>query len=304
MDVNNLKEHDQDFEFYPSTDEMLNAVEGHLFGKMGYFSNYGSTKNIHITFNDNNKVLIIPDLIDIGAGDGRVLDYFKKDKIVVENKYGIEKSDIHADNLIKRGVSVIGRDFFQTTLIDKAFSVIYSNPPYSRFKEWTAKILTEGRATFIYLTIPERWEDDSELKDLIYSKGEVEILGNFDFLFGDRKSRAKVNVISIFNPQHKKQDDPFDKWIETNIGTFDKEIKFDHTEEQTKEVKTFSKDSVAELIANYQYELDEITTAYIALAKIPIHLLNRVGVNKDVVLKSIKTDIEGLKRKIAGADSS
>jgi hypothetical protein len=47
----------------------------------------------------------------------------------IEEKYGIEKARAQSDDLIRKGVFIIGRDFFDTTLIDKKFAAIFSNPP-------------------------------------------------------------------------------------------------------------------------------------------------------------------------------
>ena len=66
--VNILKENDQDFEWYPTTEEIINCVKKHLY-----------TNTFH-----NISIL------DIGAGDGRVL------KALADGKntqcYSIEKA--------------------------------------------------------------------------------------------------------------------------------------------------------------------------------------------------------------------
>lgn len=95
--IQKIKANDQDFEWYPSTDEIINSIKEDL-----------------IETRDNNYVSIL----DVGAGDGRVLSALTEGK-----KYAIEKSEILV-NAMGADIFVVGTDLFQQTLIDKRVDVI------------------------------------------------------------------------------------------------------------------------------------------------------------------------------------
>jgi len=138
--VKALKTYDEDFEFYPTTAEIMEAMKNDLMkylrshandydsGKRGTFEIQTSYDR---AFNKGKKTetLRIGSFLDIGSGDGRVLDMFEADK-----KYGIEIARAQADDLIRKGVFLIGRDFWDVTLIDQHYSLVYSNPPFSQFE--------------------------------------------------------------------------------------------------------------------------------------------------------------------------
>lgn len=88
MSVNmlkSIKEVNQDFEWYPTTEEMINSLINGI----------------------NEKYL--KNALDIGAGNGRVLDMLAS-KLSVDKLYSIEKSEplIQA---MSRKILNIGRDF-------------------------------------------------------------------------------------------------------------------------------------------------------------------------------------------------
>ena len=84
--ANELKAKSVDFEFYPSTEEIIEAVKARLKG----------TETV----------------LDVGAGDARVLIALTTGK-----KFAIEKCRIHTSKYSK-DVFTIGTDFFEQTLID------------------------------------------------------------------------------------------------------------------------------------------------------------------------------------------
>lgn len=208
-----------EFEWYPTTQEILTCIKNDLlsYGKENYnyrYSYWAGHKLVQFKheFEDQKTVDVveIDSFLDAGAGDGRVLEFFDMKPCRLKQKYGIEIARVQADDLIRRGVSLIGRDYFETVLIDKEFGVCFSNPPYSRFKEWCIKLLGEINAVFTYLVIPQRWKDDIDFVKLMHSKGDVKILGEFDFLNADRAARAKVNVIVIRKTKSaENENDPF-----------------------------------------------------------------------------------------------
>jgi type I restriction-modification system DNA methylase subunit len=133
----------QDFEWYPTTREILR----HL---------YDDTKELSIQRSRRGL-----SLLDCGAGDGKVFrvleELFEEEKARVtdesdrrrlENwpfdikKYAIEKSRPLIESL-PSDVFIVGTEFHDQSLIDKKVDIVFSNPPYSEYVEWTDKILRE-----------------------------------------------------------------------------------------------------------------------------------------------------------------
>jgi len=113
--------------------------------------------------------------LDIGAGDGRVLDAFDARK-----KYGIEIARAQADDLIGRGVFIMGRNYWDCSLSEQRFSLVFSNPPFSEFEAWVRKILYECNFCVLYLVMPVRWESKPLIaKEL--ERYETTVVGEFDF---------------------------------------------------------------------------------------------------------------------------
>jgi len=295
--INNLKNAGQDFEWYPTTQEIIDVISEDI-GTL-YIDNY--LHKTDITIDRRYYEINIGSFLDIGAGDGRMFELPNVGrKIKIDEKFGIELSTIHGNNLIKDGVKLLGRDYFETTLIEHKFDITFSNPPYSVYKEWTKKILQEINSYIIYLVIPIRWKNDNILKTMIDEKGDVEILGTFNFSGGDRPARAKVDVIKI--TRNNSESDTFNEWIEDNIGSFEvnEEPEFLNDGEKEKENKLESRnsdDNIKILLENYKEEMSELMNTYTSLAKIDMKLLEHLGMNKKSVIKTIKKDIKELKNK-------
>lgn len=297
-----LKQNNEDFEWYPTTNEILYVIEKDLH-KHHQQQKYSSHRRegIYSSYNHEQKdyIFYIDHFIDIGAGDGRVLEYFDSNKFRIKNKYGIELARTQADDLIKRNVGLIGRDYFETVLIDKFYDVVFSNPPYSMFKMWCQKLLHEVNAEYIYLVLPERWINDDELLHTIKEKGQWEIIGKFDFLHAEREARAKIDVIRIYKEVRKDNSDTFVKWVNDNIGEFKENPKEEIKEEtETYNNLTEAKESIIEtLVNNYNNDLAYTLETYRAIARLDFSLLKSLGLNKQDVINKIKSDIESLKNK-------
>jgi len=255
----------------------------------------------------------IKTFLDVGAGDGRVFGAIKgvKDDVRIDKFYGIEIAQSQADDLINREVFIIGRDFFKTTLIDKRYSVIFSNPPYSVFVPWVQKLLDEANFGVMYLVLPVRWKT-SIGKHPLFETHEVKTVGEFDFNNADRKAQVKVHLIRI-NPKSRKreehfkgrslgayieygnEDDPdsFERWMETHIGKFKEE---EPELEEAREVK-LKNAAFKDLVENYEYDLDSLLEAFKALGKLPYRVIEALGMNRKSVLETIKENIKALKNR-------
>lgn len=303
-----LKNDGEDFEFYPTTDEILACVHKSLIevcSRKSYEDSYNS-REVGISCETNycqtpvNCTISISSMLDIGAGDGRVLDYMQGSdthKIEIYSKYGIEIARAQADDLIRRGVALIGRDYFETVLIDKFFNVVFSNPPYSRYEEWVAKLLGEINANIIYLVLPCRWQDNVRINALVKSKGKFEILGSYDFSDGERMARAKVDVIKI-ECKARQHTDAFVHWVEENIGKFECDEKADMKPEAAEAfwgIEERGSDKILILIENYKKDLAKLMDTYVALGKVDPRLLKQLHIIKADIIARVKSDIDSLK---------
>ena len=281
--VESLKESDQDFEWYPTTNEMLEVIKKDL----------------------KEEVSDHPSILDCGAGDGRALNYLTEGE-----KYAIEKAEPLLYSMNKN-IFVVGTDFDQQTLIDKKVDVVFSNPPYSNYEQWAIKIIQEANAATIYLIIPERWKDNVTLNDVIESReAKTKIIGSFDFLKADRAARAKVDIIRIklnhggWNSSSLRID-PFKLW-------FDQNFKLDVNEEETTdhEEKKAAKETLKDKINNeltkgndlvktlyefYQRDMEKLITTYQHLNMVDGNILLELDVNIEGLSRALEMKISGLK---------
>ena len=127
-----LKEHEQDFEFYPTTGAILASLAPFL-----------KSNDFH-----KNK-----SMLDIGAGNGKVFKVLESLDISFSEKYGIEKSDILRAQMDKE-IFIVGTDFHASTLIDKKVDVIFCNPPYKEFTHGPRKLLKKPTPKIFFWSFP------------------------------------------------------------------------------------------------------------------------------------------------------
>jgi hypothetical protein len=269
-----VKEAKEDFEFYPTTNEIISSL-----------------------IKDLKECSCNGSFLDIGAGNGKVIS-----KVAEELKgemYAIEKSQILRNNLDK-SVYVIGTDFYEQSLIDKNIDITFSNPPYSEYEEWTKKIIRESSSKYIYLVLPERWINSNEIKQAIeYRNTEYEIIGKFDFLNSeDRQARAIVNLIRIDLNHYK--DDSFDRLFNEEFKSLKE--KFEEVKEVDKEKneERFSSlvvggNYVKTIVEMYKQEIIKIKNNYDAIGKLDIALLKEFDIEIPKILKLLKARLSGLK---------
>lgn len=277
--VQGIKESGEDFEFYPTTSEIVAKVASHIGRK---------TKSI----------------LDIGCGNG---NFFEKLKLFNDSyfrKYGIEKSNFLAEQL-PDDVILLGSDFHENTLIDKKVDVIFCNPPYSEYEDWAERIILQGNAERIFLVIPERWKNSERIKYALEKrKWKVEIIGTYDFSNAERKARATVDVLLVeaeYNNRYGlyRATDPFDVFFEETFKiNADKQEKTIHDSDRKKEIEDkliVAGDTAQMLVEFYNRDMQELYNNYRALEKLDPAIFAELKVDIPKLKESLKARLKGLK---------
>lgn len=329
--VMDLKNNNEDFEFYPTTDEMLRVIAPYMShetvldigcGLCG-FKKYMDKKQ-RAEYEDNKR---LEDYKRRQAerngerfyGEKNLSDFSKISKYFV-----MEKSRILLEKLDEDAIC-LGTDFIASTLIDKKVSTIFCNPPYSEFKEWTKKIITEGNYKQAFLVIPQRWKDDTEIKNLLETyRTEAEVIGSFDFLEADRQARAKVDVIRLRKEKYKdrysynydRQEDfdrdSFDTFFNQVFGidkTFEENKKDREETEYSKERRieeerkqrvknalVSTEDSKAATLVNlYNRDYETLLNNLQAIMKLDEDILESFNISVKNIKSALITKMKGLK---------
>jgi len=157
--LSEIKKANEDFEWYPTTNEILSSFSSHLFDSIYSFRRWGRYRSSY-------------SVLDVGAGNGKVLDHIRgsDDHRFFGPFYAIEKSQSHLSNLSPE-IYILGVDFWKTNLMDKQVDVVFCNPPYCEYENWCEKIITEVQGpALVYLVIPERWKNSKKIKAAIDSR--------------------------------------------------------------------------------------------------------------------------------------
>lgn len=279
--VAQLKESDQDFEWYPTTNEIIQKVLDDLESKYGF-----NASNISI--------------LDVGAGNGKVLKALDKHKSI--NKlYAIELSERLRKELPPE-IFVIGTNLFEQSLITKKINITFCNPPYSEYIAWMDKIIRESGSEYVYFVVPERWRNSAEIEDSIrFREAEVTSLGFYGFISSeDRQARAKVEVICV--RLFYRQDDAFSRFFAEQFA--DLKEKFDTSKEQrvSEQEKKMGqliagKSYPETLVSLYQEELKRIQNNYYLVGQLDISLLEEFDVDLNKIKECLKNTLDNLKIK-------
>ena len=260
-----LKENNQDHEWYPTTAEIIDCIKGDL-----------KTEKESI--------------LDCGAGDGRVLESLSGGDL-----YAIERSTILI-NALPHDTILIGTEFHETTLMDKEVNIVFSNPPYSEYERWVIKIIREANATACYLVIPERWVNSVEIKKALqYRECDAEIMGSFDFLNAERKARANVNVVKItLKSRDWRDSDPFNKWFDENFTVNNKED--DKLEPEKIKAEIAKTGSVIQTLVDYHNaDMIKLQENFKTVSQLDAQLLEDINIDIRKIKKALKQRIKGLK---------
>ena len=266
-----VKESKQDFEWYPTSDEMIEAVKKSAF-----------------KFNSYNH-----SILDIGAGDGRVLRAFNC------KKYAIEKSSVLLQSHDKN-ITPLGMDFHTMSLIDKQADVIFCNPPYSEYEQWMIKIINEANCREIYFVVPRRWKDSKGIKRALENRklqeAHIKTIFDGDFLNAERQARAKIEIIKINMTRAK---DNFSAWLDL---TFEKEevTTKEPVQELSEKVENqlvTGRNVIDVLVQLYEAEQEKLQDNYTAIMGIDSSLLKAIDIDRGKITEFIKKSIKDLKHK-------
>ena len=279
--INQLKESDQDFEFYPTTNEIIRSLVADLKEQTWRSHRRTSTS-----------------MLDIGAGNGKVLKAVRDAKVGIHDLYAIEKSAILRGQL-DADIFVVGTEFHQQSLLTKTLDVVFCNPPYSEFEAWAVKIIRECAGSAAYLVIPQRWEKSTEIADaLAYRRTSAKIIGNFDFEDAeDRAARAKVHLLKI---DFRDGDDAFDRFFAEQFS--DLIEKFKQPDEKTGEAKkkTFQglvvgADYPDRMVELYHLEMANIQRNYQLVSELDADLLREFEVTPARIMALLKQRLTSLR---------
>lgn len=278
--VQSLHDAGQDFEWYPTTQRMVERIIAHI---------------------DDDRPA---SFMDIGAGDGRVLNWFAA-KFEHATLFGIEKSDVLRQAQPK-AVAPVGTEFFEQDLMSLPVDVLFCNPPYSEFEQWAARIIETGHADSAYLVLPQRWESSDLIQIALLKRGATaKVIHKDDFLDAERRARAVIHIVHVdfrggerFEGRfyRRQRPDPFDAWFDQNIGTFDEAPEItDYQQEQKDLARLHSLETIDGLATAYNEDYDRMQRNYQAIFQLDHAILKELGVNKDGIREGLKKRMAGLK---------
>lgn len=295
--VADLKNLGQDFEWYPTTDEIMDLV------KKDMMKEYKTLEYNQVT-GKNDYILGSVAVLDCGAGDGRVVKNLSNGG----DSFAIEKSTKLIEAMSK-DIFIIGTDFFQSTLIDKKVDVIFCNPPYSEYESWATKIITECNCKSVYLVIPQRWKKSKLIEVALKTRGvKHKVLGSYNFLNAERKARAVVEVVVITMVVDRyDENDPFDSWFDTNFKLkADRVVDSEYTEsvKQAETLKeklsgqlTKGRGVVQVLVELYGQEMEHLQKMFLSVCELDPDVLKELNVSSTGLKAALKQRVVGLKAK-------
>ena len=266
-----LTDNNQDFEWYPTTNKMFEKVK---------------------QYSMEHKTIL-----DIGCGQAKLKDYFPD-----SDYFAIEKSQVLISRL-PADVYILGTDFNACTLIDKKVDMIFCNPPYSEFKNWTIRIIKEGNFKEAFLIIPQRWQDDEDIKQALENaKIRYEIIDSTDFLDAERQARAKVDIIKFTRSDYISESvDPFKSWFEETFNFKEKKDTardyevYQRKNEKLKNQLVSAGNKIEYLCNMYDDEMSRLYSSFQAICNLDEETLHDIGVETKKVIESLKFKIQNTK---------
>ena len=312
--VNELKENNEDLEFYPTTDEMLSVIAPYMDNEtvldigcgLCHFKKYMDKKSIELAAIKTNQEKIEAEK----KGKNWYKTYHHTDNEIckIDKYYVIEKSKILLSKLDEEAICV-GTDLYESTLIDKKVTTIFCNPPYSDYISWTKKILNEGNFKQAFLIIPDRWADNTEIQSILKAYNtSYDILGTFSFANAERPARANVNVVRFrrnkYINRYKNQEDfdkdVFDVFFEQMFAEELKHAKQETFSEKEREkaitnALQVSKGKASTLVELYQQDYNHLLTSLSAIMKLDASIMATFNLDTEKIKAALIEKMKGLK---------
>lgn len=280
----------EDFEWYPTTGEIIAAlvrdVKRHMLA-VGHHHRHSAN------------------FLDIGAGNGKVITAIK-DLEFISDTFAIEKSHT-LQEMLPPETFILGCDFWKTSLIDKDIGIIFSNPPYSTYQDWTLKILREIQpGSVVYLVIPDRWEKSEAItREIKARKATTKVLGTYDFQAAeDRTARARVHLLRIeleessrsYRDPENVMDDPFTRFFNETFTypQAEEEIPFDAQLEEARIVHRLN--FIEALCRLHDQRIAQLQRNYQAVCELSADILEEFDIKKGGLIKSLKMKLDTCKK--------
>lgn len=267
-----LKDSEQDFEWYPTTDHMISIVAS----KCSYHKRHANSLRI----------------LDIGAGDGRVLKQLSSLLDVQIELFAMEKAPTFFP-AYNDEITLLGTDFEEQTLLDKSVDIIFCNPPYSQYAEWTEKIIREANASELFFIIPSRWQTEVKISEALkYRSAKTEILEETDFLDAPRAARAHVHVLKITFDRFKS--DAWDSFFESTFWEKPKDVTEPQFRQQAEEL-VIGVSYPQALYQIYQQEMASIHETFTTICSLNQNVLRDIKLDRASIVTLLKEKLKGLK---------
>lgn len=310
--IDDLKSSGTDFEWYPTTDKMIDTVVADACSA----HRHGQARSI----------------IDIGAGDGRVLAAFKQSAdFDLTDYFGIEKSPNHVSRWPSE-YTFLGGDFYESDISGNKVDITFSNPPYSDYERWTDQLIRRNYSTVIYLVLPSRWKNSKRITLALEHRDLVaEVILSDDFSTADRKARATVDVVRIVSKRNaenvfrnsltddgeigkgaspysfrcERGSDPMDIWFDEmfpNIAGMKEPEKTSCEAQENKAYGLFKKtNTIDDLLMLYQIETDKVLKNYKAFDGMDMDFFSELNIDLDTIKKILKTRMNSLQNEFWNA---
>lgn len=275
----------QDFEFYPTTDEIIAALV------------------LDIQRDDGDYRRTYSSVLDVGAGNGKVL-LALRERAELRDLHAIEKSKLLCEQM-DPDILIVGTEFSEQSLLSKHVDIVFSNPPYSDFENWAVKIIRQAASSVVYLVLPIRWEKSIPIRDAIrYRDAECKAIAQFDFENAqDRRARAKVHLLRIELHRDRDGDDAFDRFFREQFAHLIEKFEGDKAAESRLERRTKSKFSalvvgpsyLEALVSLYNKDIATVQSNFDLVSKLDADLLREFNVSPDSILACLKTRLAGLR---------
>ncbi len=283
--LHTLKSAGQDFEWYPTTPEILDRVGANILKRQRRYHSFDS-------------------ILDIGAGDGRALLHLAQ-KANLGTLYAIEKSRLLVERM-DRQILILGTDFLEQTLFDKSADITFCNPPYSQYEDWAARCIRESTSHLLYLVIPDRWQESELIADALAMRGckadAISIPWEFTFERAERAARARVQILCIELPNGRADDgeDAFGCWVAREFAALAAKQEEAHqrrkaTVSQRQAIVASGGDLVTALEEAYQAEMAHLQENYHGISALDAELLDELHIDVPAIARILRKRIDELK---------